>query len=125
MFQCLLAAGDGFLAIDYNPTAEQQLIVRVQRIKISTHGRPAIRDLLLKLHIYRCTADVKACREFYEELTMPNERFLEWRKIMLANQEPKQIYVQANTILEDGKVVLREYDATIEGMIQSWAERGV
>lgn len=125
MFQCLLAAGDNFLVIGYNPTAEQQLVVRVQRTKISTHGRPAIRDLLLKLHIYRCTADVKACRAFYEGLTMPNERFLEWRKIMLANQEPKQIYVQANTFLEDGKVVLREYDATVEGMIQSWAERDV
>lgn len=125
MFRYLLAAGDGFMTIEHDGSS-QTLTVRVDQAKISTHGKPAIGDLLLRLHIYRCTADVKACRVFYENLTEPNESFLEWRKIMLANQEPKQIFVQANTFLqEDGQVVLKEYETTFEGVIRSWAERGV
>jgi len=26
-------------------------------------------------------------------------------------------------MIEDGKVVVKEYEATVEGVIQSWAER--
>jgi hypothetical protein len=31
--------------------------------------------------------------------------------------------VQANTVLEGDKVVLKEYEPTLEGMVQSFAER--
>lgn len=124
MFRCLLAAGDNFLRVEQDQTLNK-LTVFIDGNKITTHGQKALRDLLLRLHIYRCTADVEACRDFYEDLTQPHERFLQWREIMLANQEPKQIFVQANTFLKDGQVVLKEYDATIEGMVQSWAERDV
>ena len=124
MFKSLLAAGDQFLTIHHD-RVNQKLTVRVDRTKISTHGKPALANLMLRLHIYRCTADVDACRTFYEGLTKPDGQFLEWRDIMLANRPAKQIFVQANTFLEDGNVVLKEYDATVEGMIQSWAERKV
>lgn len=125
MFKCLLAAGDGFMSIDHDRVLST-VTVHVDKLKISTHGKPALRDLLLRLHLYRCTADVTACRAFYEPLTAPDEKFLEWRQIMLVNQEPKRVFVQANTFLQDdGQVSIKEYDATIEGLIQSWAERDV
>ncbi|KAI9846535.1 MAG: hypothetical protein M1837_003956 [Sclerophora amabilis] len=124
MFKCLLAAGDEFLRIEHNTTS-QQLTVFVDSAKIATHGKPAIARLLLRLHIYRCTADVEACRRFYEEITKPEGKFLDWRRIMLANQPAKQIFVQPNTFVENGQVILKEYDTTVEGMIQSWAERRV
>jgi dipeptidyl-peptidase III len=80
----------------------------------------------LRLHICRCTADVKACREFYEDITKVEGQFLQWREIMLARQPARQVFVQPNTFLmDDGRVGLREYEATVEGMIQSWAERKV
>ncbi len=46
---------------------------------------------------------------------------------MLSNRMPRLSFVQANTFLEEGGegVVLREYEASVEGMIRSWAERGV
>jgi dipeptidyl-peptidase-3 len=78
---------------------------------------------LLKLHIYRCTADASACRAFYEALTKPDETFLQWRQIMLKRQPAKQVFVQPNTMVKLGHVVIKEYEATVEGMIQSWAER--
>src|SRR2546428_662381 len=122
MFKSLLAAGDQFLRVEHD-TIHQKLTVFVDRAKILTHGRPALANLLLKLHIYRCTADVNACRLFYEGLTEPKGIFLEWRRITLANKPAKQIFIQANTFLEDGQPVVKEYEATVEGMIQSWAER--
>mgnify|MGYP001590984948 CR=1 FL=1 len=103
--------------------AKQSLVVQVDRSKIRTHGKRALGGMLLRLHMYRCTADVKACRSYYEGLSKVDGKYLSWRDIVLANQEPKWVFVQANTFLNGDQVSLREYDATEEGVIQSWAER--
>lgn len=81
--------------------------------------------MLLRLHIYRCTADVESCREYYEELSRVDGDYLAWRSIVLARQEPKWVFVQPNTFLVDNDVILKEYEANSEGVIQSWAERDV
>ena len=125
MFRVLLNAGDSFLTVAHD-NSTKNLVVHVDRSKILSHGKPAIGKLLLRLHIYRCTADVLACRECFEALTKVEGVFAEWRRIVIANRTPRQILVQANTFLEeDGTVTLKEYDATVEGMVQSWAERSV
>lgn len=122
MFRALLAAGEDFLTVQHD-TSSDSLTVRVDRTKIATHGKPALSQLLLRLHIYRCTADVSACRAYYEELTTLDETFLQWRRIMLKRQPTKQVFVQPNTVLKDGKVELKEYAVSVKGVIQSWAER--
>jgi dipeptidyl-peptidase-3 len=48
-----------------------------------------------------------------------------WRDIVLSKKQPKWVYVQANTFLLGEEVVLKEYDATVEGVIRSWAERDI
>jgi dipeptidyl-peptidase-3 len=75
--------------------------------------------------MYRCTADVQSCREYYENLSKVDGEYLEWRDMVLANKKPMWIFVQANTFLKDGDVILKEYEATKEGVIQSWFERMV
>ena len=123
MFRVLLAAGS-FLTIIHNPTTND-LTVHVDRSKILSHGKPALGKLLLRLHIYRCTADISACREYFEELTKVDGIFAEWRMMVIAKKRPRQILVQANTFLrEDGGVELKEYEASVRGMVRSWAERG-
>lgn len=124
MFRCLLAANDGFLTVQHDPELKK-LTVLIDRSLIKTHGRPAIAKLLLQLHIYRCTADVEGCRAFYSALTDPDERLLEWRVTMLANEPAKQIFVQGNTFKDGDDVSLSDYDTTVEGVIRSWAERKV
>jgi len=106
-------------------SSEQTLIVRVDRFKIITQGKPALGRMLLKLHMYRCTADVQACCSYYEELSRVDGKYLEWRKIVLAKNQPKWVFVQANTFLDEEEVTLKEYEPTNEGVIQSWAERTV
>jgi dipeptidyl-peptidase III len=34
-------------------------------------------------------------------------------------------YVDANMFLQGGEVLLKEYEATSEGIVQSWAERRI
>lgn len=75
--------------------------------------------------MYRCTADVKSCRDYYEDLSKVDGNYLQWRKVVLASKLPKWVFVQANTFLENGNVFLKEYEPTKEGVIQSWYERKV
>jgi len=80
--------------------------------KIKSYGKPAIRHLLLKLHLFRCTADVEGCRTYYEELTQPDETFLEYRRMILSNKPARQIFVQVNTFIQGEDIIVKEYEVT-------------
>lgn len=97
----------------------------MDRSKISTHGKPAIRRMLLHLHIFRCTADVEGCRTYYEALSGVDGEYVDWRETVLANKPPPLVFVHANTFLDGDTVTLKEYEPTIEGVLESWAERKV
>lgn len=113
------------MSVDHN-IEDDSLSVHVDRAKIISHGKPALGRMLLRLHMYRCTADVAACRTYYEQLSRVDGHYLQWRDIVLAKKQPKWKYVQANTFIgEDGNVLLKEYANTDEGIVQSWFERGV
>ena len=47
------------------------------------------------------------------------------RNVVLKNKQPRKVFVQANTILDEatGKVSLVHEDASIAGCIKSWADR--
>jgi len=79
-------------------------MVSIDQFKISTHGKPVIASLMLKLHIWRCTADVKECREYHVRLTEPTDVYLEWRRIMLAKQTARRVFLQPNIFTSGGKV---------------------
>ncbi|KAI0849929.1 dipeptidyl peptidase III [Daldinia vernicosa] len=124
ILKCLLRHGHGCIDIHHN-TDTRQLRVLVDRSRIVSHGKKALGEMLLRLHIYRCTANVKECREYYEELSHVDGKYLKPRKTVIQNKPPPLLNVQANTFIEEGIVVLREYEPTIEGIIKSWYERGV
>ncbi|KAF2228173.1 peptidase family M49-domain-containing protein [Elsinoe ampelina] len=120
----LLRHGNGCLQVICDE-AHDRLTVRIDRSKMRTDGKKALGEMLLRLHIYRCTADVAACRGFYEELTRVDGQYTQWHSIVARTSQPKWVFSQPNTFLQDGEVVLKEYPATPEGVIQSWAEREV
>jgi dipeptidyl-peptidase III len=122
--KCLLRDGNGFMKVDFEPSTHT-LRVRLDRSGILSHGKPALGRMLLRLHMYRSTADVAACRSYYEELSKVEGEYLEWREAVVSQQQPKWVFVQANTWEEGGIVRLKEYPPTNTGVIQSWAERGV
>lgn len=135
IFRHLLRDGNGVMTVDHSPS-NNTMCVKIDRSKIISEGKPSLGRLALRLHVWRCTADINTCRAFYEPLTAVGGEYEEWRKIVVApegNTESAQLrtdpggkIVQANTFLEDdGQVRLKVYEASNVGIIQSWAERQV
>lgn len=130
ILQCFLQAGDDFCKLKYSaPDNLSDLEISLDRSKILTTGRKAVGDYLQKLHIYKATADVEGGGAFFLGMTEVDSEY--WgRKVrdeVLHNKQPRKVFVQANTYIDEatGKVTLKHYEATPQGMIQSWAERQV
>lgn len=124
MLRHLLRDSNGLFTVTHDKT-NQNLTVRVDRSRVIQDGKSSLGRMLLKLHIYRCTADVTSCRTFYEDLTSVDDEALAWREVVLAKKDPPLVFSQANTFLEGEDVVLKEYEASARGVVQSWAERSV
>ena len=131
ILQVMLRAGQGLVTL-HPPGVEEgkgdaeELCVRVDPRKIIDVGRPAIEDYLQKLHVFKATADIEAGRKLYEEATSVRGWWAEaGRAAIMKKRPPRKVFVQGNTTEENGKVTLKEYPPTMEGMIQSFAEREV
>ncbi|KAK5110374.1 hypothetical protein LTR62_006082 [Meristemomyces frigidus] len=129
ILKIFLSAPDNFCTLQsQNNTDLSDLKIHLDASKIASHGRPAVNAFLQKLQIYKATADFEAGRQLYEEYTEVGEWYAEkLRPVVLKLAKPRKVFVQANTFLEgngdEEKVVLREYDASPEGMVQSFVHR--
>jgi dipeptidyl-peptidase-3 len=129
ILQCFLSAGPDFCKLDYKKDDLSDLTIKLDRSKITTVGRKAVETYLQKLHVYKSTADVEAGTKLYNDMTSvdPEMWGKQVRDEVLRNKQPRKVFVQANTVLDEktGKVELVEYEPSLEGMIKSYAERDV
>ncbi|KAF2667635.1 dipeptidyl-peptidase III [Microthyrium microscopicum] len=124
ILRTFLDAGKEFASLDYTKDDLSDLTVRIERNKILSLGRPAVESYLQKLHVLKATGDVEGGTKLYNDITAVDSFFAEKvRPAVLAAKVPRKVFVQANTIIEGEKVVLKEYEATPAGIIQSYAER--
>ncbi|KAI9371445.1 peptidase family M49-domain-containing protein [Aspergillus egyptiacus] len=104
-------------------THTQTLTVHLNRAGILTEDKPSLARMLIRLNIHRCTAaGISKCRTLYEGLSNVYDEALEWKDIVLAHQKPPFAFCHANTYISGDEVVLKEYEATARGVVQSWAE---
>lgn len=107
-----------------------KLLLEIQVRKSTADGKGAAgkwltagtdrRRKVLTLDLFDCLED------FYKELTEPSAHWIEeLRPLVLAKKQPRKIFVQPNTVIEGGEVVLKEYPVTCEGVIESFIERGL
>ena len=124
----LLIEGGGVMAITHDAAAKT-IQVRIDRAKIRSHGLPALNSLLLRLHVWYCTADVEPLRELVERLGTVDGDIAAWWETaehVQARNPDRGWWPQANTFLaDDGHVEYREYSATHTGLIRSFFERGI
>lgn len=124
ILRTFLNAGVEFCELEFKEDDLSDLTIRLERSRILDLGRQAVDAYLQKLHIYKSTADFDAAKKMYDEITTV-EPFYEnrVRPAVLKKKTPRKVFVQANTVERDGKVELKEYEASAKGMIQSCAER--
>lgn len=124
ILRTFLDAGDDFVKLVHTKEDLSDLEIQLDRSKILTHGRPSVEKCLQKLHVYKSTADVAAGTSFYDEITSVDDWWgTKVREAVLQKKVPRKVFVQANTQLDGDKVLLKEYEPTLEGLIQSFAER--
>lgn len=148
--QVLLEAGQGFVNVEETEEGKN-LLISVDRSKIATIGRDAIYNFLLKLQIYKSTADFENGSKLYSHYSKVSDdsapyTWAKWRDVVLAHKKPRTILIQANTQLQ-GRILKREfiysfilkltkflfqtgdsaalqsYESTFEGYIKSCVDR--
>ncbi|PCH38202.1 aflatoxin-detoxifizyme [Wolfiporia cocos MD-104 SS10] len=102
----------------------ENLYIRVDKEKVLTKGREVAGQLLVELQVRKSTADGAGARAYYTELTTPLPGWEgEIRDLVLKKKLPRKIFVQPNTFIVNGEVVLKEYPLTPAGVIESFIER--
>ena len=124
MFRHLLCDSDGLYTVIYD-AEKMKLTVKVNHSRVISHGKPSLGRMLMKLHIYRCTADISKRRRFYEELSRVDDEALTWRDIIISKKDPPLAFSQANTYIVEDNVRIKEYEPTVQGIVQSWTERSI
>lgn len=133
ILRVMLEAGEGFVTI--TPHEEKGVVVTMARDKILSVGRPAIEAFLLKIQVYKSTANYDAAKAMYvDNYTRVPEDLLALREIVLSHKKERPLFVQPHLGLvsvgvgggeeEGGKaVILEDFPPTVEGLISSFKAR--
>ncbi|KAH9005140.1 aflatoxin-detoxifizyme [Lactarius hatsudake] len=104
----------------------EDLFIRVDREKVLSQGKEVVGTLLVDLQVRKSTADGAGARQFYTQLTTPLPGWdNDIRDIVLKKKVARKLFVQPNTFVQDGEVVLKDYPLTPAGVIQSFVERKI
>lgn len=124
ILQVFLEAGKEFCELRSTKDDLSDLTIFLDRTKIESHGRPVVNKFLQRLQVFKATADFAEGKKLYETYTNVDEWYAtKLRPEVIRQAKPRKVFVQANTVLQGDNVVLKEYEATPEGMIQSFVDR--
>jgi len=103
---------------------QPDLLIKLDREKIKTTGKEAIANFLMRLQLYKATADVKSGQAMYQKYSNVDERMLNERVTVLKRKQPRRLFIQCNTKQAEGDdVTVTEYETTCSGLIQSNIDR--
>jgi len=125
IMRVMLEAGAGFVELK-TKTAEDgspDIEVRMNRSLITTVGKQAVGDFMLKLQVHKSLGDLAQGSAMYEGYSKVPDDMLELRKIVMARKEPRKLLVQPVLCKEGDDIKLKTFDATPTGMIEAFAAR--
>ncbi len=102
---------------------KKNFFVKVDKENCYKYGKDLMAEICKVLHICRGTADAKRGEEFYEKYSKVDGIFLDIRKIIMDNLKPRRVELYYNMKLNDNKVDLVEYENSLEGIVQSNADK--
>ena len=125
ILRVLLEAGEGLVQVVRRTGSDGKpdLEVLLDRSKVQTVGKAAIGAFLTKLQVYKSTGNVTEGGAMFNAYGTVTPEMLEYRAIVMARKEPRRILLQPNMMLQDGTVVLKEYEETSVGVVQSFVDR--
>ncbi|KAM7447258.1 bifunctional diacylglycerol diphosphate phosphatase/phosphatidate phosphatase [Porites harrisoni] len=126
ILRVLLEAGEGLVQLTSvtGSDGKPDVLIKLDKTKIESVGRPAIGKFLKKLQVFKSTADYVSGKALYDRYSAVDDEFLALRKTVLARKTPRRMFVQAHTSLtDDNCVTLTEFEPSPAGMINSFTTR--
>ena len=124
ILQVLLEGGNGFITIEKTKKDDKDWIsIKIDKEQCLTTGLNALKNFLLKLNVYKATADYENGVKMYEGYSVVSPFFLELRDIIITNKKPRRTELQGNILEKDGELVYTTYSMTFEGIIESFKQR--
>lgn len=112
-----------FVKLAYTQDDYSDLHIELDGSLIETVGHAAIEDYLTHLHIYKSSGDVENGAAYFKDRSDVDEELAKFRDVVLAKKLPRKQFIQANTVIDGDKVIVKEYEESPIGMIQSFVER--
>ncbi|XP_068630188.1 dipeptidyl peptidase 3 isoform X2 [Battus philenor] len=122
LMRLLELEGDGLLTVT-EPEPDRNLLLTLDRSRLATDGKRIIGEFLVKLQTLKATGDAAGAEALFARYSRLEEPWSRWRDIVMLHKQPRNIFVQPNTSLQDNEVKLKRYPASAEGMVASWVER--
>ncbi|XP_059048379.1 dipeptidyl peptidase 3 [Achroia grisella] len=122
LMRLLELEGNGMLTITESEPGKN-LLVTLQKDRLATDGKKIIGDFLVKLQTIKATGDAAGGEHLFEKYSRLDGVWSRWRDIVMLHKQPRNIFVQPNTIHKDDSAELKRYPASAEGMVASWVER--
>ncbi|XP_041976229.1 dipeptidyl peptidase 3 isoform X2 [Aricia agestis] len=122
LMRLLEQEGNGLLTISETEPGKN-LLLTLDRSRLATDGKRIIGSFLVKLQTIKATGDFAGGDELFRALSELAEPWARWRDIVVLHKQPRNIFVQPNTVLAGDSVKLSRYAASAEGQVQSWVER--
>lgn len=127
IYRVMLEAGEDFVRVIKNDAGDN-FTVCVDRSKIISVGIPALKNFLLKLGVYKTTADVVEGTKMYMGYSEIDAEHEELLNIHLKRKKPRSEYIQPTLIFYKSKegvnsVKYKRYEAVNTGMIKSIVDK--
>jgi dipeptidyl-peptidase-3 len=100
---------------------DNNFIITVNRYLIHNKGIEHLRQFLLKLQVYKSTADIDNAKQLFMSYSKVDDYHIRLRNIIINNKKPRTIYSQPTTYIDnEGNVQMKVYPDTVEGLIESF-----
>lgn len=129
LLRVALEAGEGLVTIKETVGEDgfPDLLLSIDRSKISTVGKEAMGSFLKKLQVYRSIGDITSARQMFDKYSHVPDcgpyPFAKWHEIVVQRRQPRIILTMPNTREFNGQVELVSYPDGPEGTIVSWVDR--
>ena len=122
--QVLYQQGDIFNIEITEKDGKEYLYINFEREGFKERWFNAMKPFLDKLHTLKWMGDYETAKEWFEEYAKVDDFFLHVKRIVEANKLPRRLENQPNILLNKiGKVEYKDYDQSLEGIVQSYVER--